>query len=64
MIHLIKQYNNLEGLNEPEMRSVPILFSNCTNWAPKPFMTVLDFLEKLNEAPRPDFEALADEALL
>ena len=42
--------------------SVPVLFSNSTNWAPKPFIKLFDFLEQI-EGKKPDFDKLTDEAM-
>ena len=46
-----------------ELTSVPVLFSNCTNWNGKPFMKVHDFLQKLS-GEAPDFDALAQKEFM
>ena len=43
-----------------ELTTVPVLFSNCTNWNGKPFMKVYDFLQKLS-GDAPDFDDLAQK---
>ena len=47
-------------LHNPESylasEDVPVLFSNITNWRPRPFITLMDFLDSLEEGAEPDYE--------
>ena len=37
----------------------PVLFCSATNWRPRPFMRLLDFLAMLDSVKTPDFSELA-----
>ena len=37
----------------------PVFFSSVTDWRPKPFMRLLDFLEILDGQKKPNFNELA-----
>ena len=57
-----------QSYQEPERSAVPIsvpyLYSNCTNWAGKPFRKVVEFLEDLEGEDKPDFEQLVDAEMM
>ena len=38
---------------------VPVLFSDETYWKPRPFMTLLDFLETLEPGTQPDYDTVS-----
>lgn len=58
VIELIEKYNSdSEGREESKniATNVPVLYSNVTNWAPRPFMKVIDLLEQL-QGEQPNFD--------
>ena len=52
-------HNEDTYLNDEDL---PVLFSNNTNWRPTPFMTLLDYINRIEPAQEPDYDkvALAD----
>ena len=44
-----------------QSNTTPVLFSNITNWKPKPFMKMLDFLNLLSPEEPPNRENQIDE---
>lgn len=38
---------------------VPLMFCSATNWKPKPFMHILDFLNSIEDVDTPDFNLIA-----
>ena len=37
----------------------PVMFSKCTNWKPRPFVPLLDFLDSIDNVKRPNFDEQA-----
>lgn len=56
---LINTIKLLCGDSYQEDDQLPVLFSSMNKWQPKPFMTMLQFLETLEPAREPDFATLA-----
>ena len=59
LVQTIRNKHSETYLNNPE---VPVIFSNITNWEPKPFMTVLDFLNTL-QPEEPPYEKFEEDAI-
>ena len=59
LVQTIRNQHSDTYLNNPE---VPVIFSNITNWYPKPFMSVLDFLNTLSP-DEPPYEKFEEEAI-
>ena len=59
IVDSIRIHNPGTYMDHPE---VPVMFSNITNWRPKPFMHILTFLDTLEDGDEPDYEkvVLAD----
>ena len=45
-----------------DYEDVPVLFSEATNWKPRPFMTLFDFLDTLEPGIEPDYDTIALDA--
>lgn len=54
--------HNQESYLDDEDR--PVMFGSSTNWKPRPFLKVLDFLDSVEGLKRPDYEKMAhDDAM-
>ena len=54
--------NNVREINPDtymDYPAVPVLFSDETYWKPRPFMTLLDFLETLEPGNQPDYDTVS-----
>lgn len=56
MVETVREYNK-DVYRDNE--SVPVLFSSTSSWQPRPFMTLLDFLQVLSPIVVPPFDSLA-----
>lgn len=43
------------------MKDVPVMFSNVTDWKPKPFLRLLDFLNSVEPIAEPEYDKVALE---
>ena len=39
--------------------TVPVIFAECTGWKTKPMMTVLQFLDSVEDVDQPNFDQIA-----
>ena len=53
MIDIIRELNPDTYMED---ENVPVLFSSETDWKPRPFMTLLDFLETLEPSKEPNYQ--------
>ena len=56
LVNTIKMQNQDSYM---ENQSYPVMFSNLTNWKPKPFWRLLDFLNSVEPCKEPDYEKIA-----
>ena len=56
LVDTVRELNPDTYMNDPE---VPVLYSNETRWKPRPFMTLLDFLDTLEAGAEPEYETVA-----
>ena len=52
LVETIRMHNEDTYMDHEE---VPVLHSSCTGWRPKPFMTLMDFLETLEPSKQLDY---------
>ena len=57
-VHVVDQVRLHNPDTYMDNEDVPVLFSNITNWKPKPFMTILDFLDTLEDSNEPDYDSV------
>ena len=61
LVDTIRLHNQESYLDHPE---APVMFCNATNWKPKPFMTLIDFLDSVEDVNKPDYQKMAlDDAM-
>ena len=61
LVNAIRMHNNESYMTD---ESFPVLFSNCTNWKPKPFWRLIDFLNSVEPTAEPEYDKVAlDDAM-
>ena len=55
---MIRMHCHDTYMDNPE---APVMFSNVTNWKPKPFIRLLDFLNDVEPREEPNYEQVALE---
>ena len=56
IVDQIRLHNPSTYMDHPD---VPVMFSNVTNWRPKPFMHILTFLDTLEDGHEPQYHKAA-----